>query len=170
MDRAVAFTEDTAGEHMGPVGDDFVDVHVGLGAGTGLPHHEGEAMVEVSGDDFLANADDQVSLGFGQHPRSTIGLGSGHLEVAKGMDHFNGHAAHRADGEVVAAALRLGAPILVGRHGDFAERVLFNPGLHGMWIRNQACSAARVAAACMRLALSMASMSPLRTASLLDVS
>ena len=36
------------------VGDDFVGVHVGLGAAAGLPHHQGEVVVQLAGDDFVA--------------------------------------------------------------------------------------------------------------------
>ena len=169
VDRSVALAEGSAGQHVRPVGDDLVHVHVGLRARACLPDHEREAVVQLAGDDLPAHADDQVPLGLGQDARFTIGFGRGHLQVAEGVDHLDGHAAHGADGEVVAAALRLGAPVLVGGHGHFAERVLFDPGVHGA-MGVHASLADFSAAACMRLALSMASMSPLRTASVLDVS
>ena len=132
VDRTLALAEGSASQHVGAVGDDLIDVHVGLGPRPGLPHDQRKTMVEVPCDDFLADAFDQVALGFGQDAGLAIGLGGRHLQVAEGVDHLNRHAAHGADGEIVAAALRLGAPVLVGRHGDFAERVLFDAGVHGL--------------------------------------
>src|SRR5260370_41607299 len=37
----------------GAVGDDFVDVHVGLRAAAGMPDAQREVLVELSGDDFV---------------------------------------------------------------------------------------------------------------------
>ena len=131
VDRTVSLAEGSAGQHMRPVGDDLIDVHVGLRARARLPDHEREAMVQLPSDDLSAHSDNQVPLGVGQNAGFTIGVGRRHLQVAEGVDHLDGHAAHGADGEVVAAALRLGAPVLVGGYGHFAERVLFDPGVHG---------------------------------------
>jgi len=41
-----------AGNFDGAVGDDFVDVHVGLRAAAGLPDAKREVLVEFSIDDF----------------------------------------------------------------------------------------------------------------------
>ena len=38
-----------AGDLVAAVGNDLVGVHVGLSAGTGLPYHQGEMIVERSG-------------------------------------------------------------------------------------------------------------------------
>ena len=43
-----------AAQHFnGTVGDDFIGIHVGLGAGAGLPDDEREMLVKLSLDDFL---------------------------------------------------------------------------------------------------------------------
>src|SRR5260221_1467895 len=41
------------------VGDDFVDVHVGLRAAAGLPDAKREVLVEFSIDDFIGGAHDE---------------------------------------------------------------------------------------------------------------
>jgi len=91
-------------------------------------------MIQVPFDDLLAHADDEVALRFRQHACRTVGPGGSHLQVAECAHHLDGHAALGSDGEVVTAALSLGAPILIGGHGHFAERILFNSGIHVSWI------------------------------------
>jgi hypothetical protein len=56
-----------AAEHLdGAVGDHLVGVHVGLGAGAGLPDDEREVIVELAVDDFLRGGDDGLAK-FGVH-------------------------------------------------------------------------------------------------------
>ena len=43
----------------GAVGDDLVDVHVGLGAAAGLPDTQRELVVEFAGDDFVGRLHDE---------------------------------------------------------------------------------------------------------------
>ncbi len=45
---------------IGAVGDHLVEVHVGLGAGTGLPHQQGKMIVELAVDHFLSGFDDGI--------------------------------------------------------------------------------------------------------------
>src|SRR5260370_231256 len=47
MDRALR-AQLAAQQLVGAIGDHFVDVHVGLGAGAGLPDHEREMIVELA--------------------------------------------------------------------------------------------------------------------------
>jgi len=51
--------EDSAGNFNGAVGDDLVDVHVGLGAAAGLPDAERELIVQLSRDDLVRRLDNQ---------------------------------------------------------------------------------------------------------------
>ena len=44
------------------VGDDLVDVHVGLGAAAGLPHHQGELLVPLPRPDLPAHGGDGPGL------------------------------------------------------------------------------------------------------------
>ncbi len=46
----------------GAVGDDLVDVHVGLRATAGLPDAQRELFVEFAGYDFVGGLDDQFGL------------------------------------------------------------------------------------------------------------
>jgi len=46
----------------GAIGDDFVDVHVGLRAAAGLPDAKREVAVEFSGDDFIGGLGDELGL------------------------------------------------------------------------------------------------------------
>ena len=53
-----------AARHLdGAVGDDLVDVHVGLGARAGLPDVQREVVVERAGDHLVGRRDDQVGDG-----------------------------------------------------------------------------------------------------------
>ena len=55
------FRAELAAEHfVGAVGDHLVDVHVGLGAGAGLPDHQREVIVELAVDHLLRRLDDGV--------------------------------------------------------------------------------------------------------------
>src|SRR5260370_40539789 len=51
-----------AGNFDGAVGDDFVDVHVGLRAAAGLPDAKREVLVEFSGDDFVGGPGNEAAL------------------------------------------------------------------------------------------------------------
>ena len=42
------------------IGDHLVDVHVGLRAGSGLPDHQRELIVELAGDNLVGDRDDRV--------------------------------------------------------------------------------------------------------------
>ena len=119
--------EDAAKEFDGPVGDDLVGVHVGLGARSRLPDDQGEVGVQGPRRYFVGGTHD--------------GVGDGGLQLAQG--HIDGRccffldaerAEHRsrhglgADGEILQAALSLGAPITVGRDRDLAQAVAFDAG------------------------------------------
>ena len=54
---------DHAARHLNrAVGDHFVGVHVGLGAGPGLEHDQREFVVELAVDDLLRSPDDEIGL------------------------------------------------------------------------------------------------------------
>ncbi len=51
-----------AAQHLdGAVGDHLVGVHVGLGAGAGLPDHQREVVVELAVDDLLRGLGDRLA-------------------------------------------------------------------------------------------------------------
>ena len=60
MDRR--FGAETAAQHLdGAVGDDLIGVHIGLGAGAGLPDGQGKVIVELAVDHFLGGSDDGLA-------------------------------------------------------------------------------------------------------------
>ncbi len=119
------------GELDGPVGDDLVGVHVGLGAGAGLEHHQREVVVEAPRDHVVGRAGDEFGLVRGQLTQLGVGLGRGLLQHAEGADHGTSpDEGVAADVEVVEAALRLRAPVAVVGDLDLAHGVGFNAGAH----------------------------------------
>ena len=102
------------------VGDDLVGVHVRLRAGTGLPHHQRELVVEFA----PGNPASSLCNGFGefvvQQAERIVGPRRRPLDRAEGMDDLDRNALS-ADAEVLAAPLRLRAPKPVGRYGNGAD-------------------------------------------------
>ena len=118
-----------AAQHLDrAVGNHLVGVHVGLGAGAGLPDDERKVVVERAVDDFLRGLDDgraerrvepaEIHVGFRRRP----------LDDAERADHRQ-RLLFPADLEVAERALRLRAPVAVGGDIDGAERVGLGPGL-----------------------------------------
>jgi hypothetical protein len=62
MDGLLA-TLHSAEDLNGTVGDDLVGVHVGLGAGAGLPDDEGEVVQELAVGDLLGSLLDGLANG-----------------------------------------------------------------------------------------------------------
>ena len=46
----------------GAVGDDFVDVHVGLRAAAGLPDAQRKMIVKLAGNDFVGGLRDEIGI------------------------------------------------------------------------------------------------------------
>ena len=110
---------------IGAIGDHFIDVHVRLRAGAGLPDDKRKMRVEFAGDDFLRRIDDRlrhirldqalfgVDLRRRQfHPRQRVNDVDRHLLTANRKIFFR--------------ALCLRAPIGPGRNGDVAEGIAFD--------------------------------------------
>ena len=111
------------------VGNDLVDVHIGLGAAAGLPDHQGELLVPLPRPDLTAGLGDGAGLGLGELAAAGVGPGAGLLQVGKGGDDLSGLAL-AADAEILQAALGLGTPMVVRRDGDFPHGVVFDAGIH----------------------------------------
>ena len=121
----VRVAEGLPGEGVCPVGDDLVDVHVGLGARAGLPDHQGEVLLGGPGDDR--------ELLFRHLPgqQRPVGPGRGQLQDAEGRDDLVRHGlVPDPDGEVFHAALGLGAPEAVGGHRHLAHRIVLQSACH----------------------------------------
>ena len=131
MDRR--FRAELAAEHLvGAVGDHLVDVHVGLGAGAGLPDHQREMVVELAVDHLLRRLDDGAGARASSRPSAMVDLGGGALDDAERADERQRHALG-ADAEILERALGLRAPIAVGRHLDRAEGVGLGAGATWPW-------------------------------------
>ena len=114
-----------AAEHFDcPVGDDFVGVHVRLGAGAGLPDDEREMLVEFAVDHFLGGSDDRVADGRIKALQFHVGAGGGLLDDAECAYDRQG-LLFPADLEIAERALCLCAPIAVAGDFDRAERICF---------------------------------------------
>ena len=72
MDRLLR-PDHAAGDLNSAVGDHFIGVHVGLGAGPGLKHDQRELVVELAVDDVLRRADDEIGLFLRQLLKFEIG-------------------------------------------------------------------------------------------------
>ena len=105
-------------------------VHVRLRAAPGLPDDQREVGVERAGDDLVGRAHDEVALGRVELSEVLVGEGRRLLDDAEGADDRAAEAV-AADLEVLQAALRLGAPVLVGAHLDLAHAVGFDAHVHG---------------------------------------
>ncbi len=119
------FRAHLAAQHFdGAIGDDFVGVHVGLGAGAGLPDDEGEVIVELALDHLLGGGDDglaEIGVHFAERH---VGLGGGPFDDPEGA-HDGGGLGFPADFEIAEGALGLGAPIPGGVDLDRAKGVGF---------------------------------------------
>ncbi len=81
------FRAELAAEHLvGAVGDHLVDVHVGLGAGAGLPDHQREMIVELAVDHLLRGLDDGARAPRVEQLERMIDLGRGALDDAERAD------------------------------------------------------------------------------------
>ncbi len=113
---------DAAGNFDGAIGDDFVDVHVGLRAAAGLPDAKREVLVELSGDDFISGQRDQRGFFHRKLAETLVHERTGFFEDAEGANQFGRHGV-LADGEVDERAGGLGAVVAVGGDVDLAHGV-----------------------------------------------
>ena len=105
--------------------NDLVGVHVGLGPGARLPHHQRKVVHQLSFGHFPGSLHDRVPYLAIEHAEVHIHLRSRPLEDPKGAHDRVGHAlARSADLEVHRRPLGLGAPVLVRRDLQRTERVI----------------------------------------------
>ena len=109
MDRLLR-PQHAARQFNGAVGDDFVDVHVGLRAAAGLPDAQRKLVVEFAGDDFVGCLHDEFGFFRGKLAEILIHQGASLLQDAEGADQFRRHGV-AADVEMQQRALGLRAPV-----------------------------------------------------------
>ena len=88
--------------------DHFVGVHVGAGAGTGLKYIYREVRHVVAAQQFLASANNRLTLPDGNLLQLQVGMGGSGLGEQQCTNELRGHA-QVADGEVIHRTLSLGA-------------------------------------------------------------
>ena len=126
----IGMQDPAAGDFISAGGKDLVHVHVALGAGTGLPDHQREMPVQLSGKYLVRRSADGSRLFIGHLRRFQlpVSAGSSGLQHRKGADDLLRHRLPAdPDGEVVAAPLRLGSPVFIRRHADLSQGIVFQP-------------------------------------------
>ena len=76
---------------VGAIGDHLVEVHVGLRAGAGLPHHQGKVIVELAVDHLARGARDGIGAAAVEQAEFAIGLRRGKLDDRKRADDRHRH-------------------------------------------------------------------------------
>ncbi len=129
MNRVLA-AEPAADELDRPVGDDLVDVHIGLRARAGLPDMHRELSVQRAGDDLVGDLADEAGLPLRQAAPAAVHRRAGLLHKAVGVINGGGHDV-AADVEVGQRPLGLRAPVVAGRDLHLPQRVPFGPRTGG---------------------------------------
>src|SRR6185295_7603311 len=101
----------------GAVGENLVDVHVGLGSTSRLPNDEGKFVVVLAGQHLVGRLDDGPSLFHVEGAEVEVDERGGLFHQSEGVDQLARHSLAR-DLEIGERALRLRAPQLVGRYLD----------------------------------------------------
>jgi len=109
------------------VGDYFVGVHVGRGAGAALDHVHHELLMEFAANQSCTALADCHVLGFGQVAQLAVGVCGGLLDHRQGDDQLRVmRQRHAGEAEIVQCAQGLDAVIGVGRNGEGAKQVFFD--------------------------------------------
>ena len=116
---------------VGAAGDHLVGVHVGLGAGAGLPDHQREFVRQLAVDHLLGGFGDGLRELAVELPELAVDPGGGQLDDPERPDEGRRHAL-AADLEVLQGALGLGTPIAVRLDLDRSERVGFDANVLGL--------------------------------------
>ena len=101
--------EFAAERDIGGISDHLVDVHIGLGAGTGLPDQQREIVIQSAIGDVLRHGGDRPGPARVERAEIAVDLGGGAFDQAERMHDLDRHA-FRADAEIVQRALGLRAP------------------------------------------------------------
>ena len=120
------------------VGQHLVDIHVGLRARAGLPHHQRKFTRVLAGDDFVSGGHDGRGLLRVLQAQGLVDHGRGALDLGQRLDDLARLLLAR-DVEVLQRSLRLRAPQLVDRDFDGAKGVAFFAELHEIRLLVNGC-------------------------------
>ncbi len=113
----------------GPVGDDFVGVHVGRGAGAPLEHVELKLVVELAVDQFVAGGLDSLENLGAELAALLVRTRRGHLHHGQGFDEIGIQPElHSRNVKIIKAARRLHSIVGVGRHRLVAKKIALVSG------------------------------------------
>src|SRR5215831_7200833 len=118
----------TAGQLNRAIRNDFVRVHVGLGARSRLPDTQWKMCIEFSFDDFIAGLHNYFSFVSGQFAEILVYQGGAFFENAQGANHFARHDVV-TDVEMMKTPLSLRPPIFISGYIDFTHRISFEAKL-----------------------------------------
>ena len=113
-----------AGELVGAAGNHLVDVHVALGAATGLPDHQRKLLVVLPGQYLVSGLLNQPGNVGWQVAVTHVDPGGRLLDQRQGVQDSQRHP-FLANCEVDQRALRLGAPVGLIRNFDRSQAVCF---------------------------------------------
>ncbi len=119
----------TAENLVGPIGEDFVAVHVVAGAGAGLVDVDHELVPKITAEDFVGGRDDRVGQLAVEPARLLVRECGGLLDLDDGVDKGR-ERPEPGDGVVFDGAQGLNAVESVCGNGLFAEGVLLDACLH----------------------------------------
>ncbi len=112
-----------AAEHLvGAVGDHLIEIHIGLGAGAGLPDDKGKMIVELAVDHLARGASDGAGAALVDQSQFAIGFGGRQLDDAERANDVHRHPV-MADAEILPGAFGLRAPVAIGGNLDRTEAV-----------------------------------------------
>src|SRR3989344_3230301 len=112
------------------VGNNLIDVHVGLGATSCLPDRKREMAAELVVNDLLRGADDKRRLFLGQQAQFHVGLGRRFFDDPQRADQDRLEM-FCSDLKVDQRPRRLGAVIFIRRDIDLPHTIGFNTIGHG---------------------------------------
>ena len=111
------------------VGNDLIDIHIRLRAAAGLPDGKREVAVERAVEDLVAGSLDRAGPAGVEHTELRIRARGRELHDRERADDLRRDLLG-ADAEIFKAALRLRAPVTVGRHTHLAHGIMLQTVFH----------------------------------------
>ena len=111
------------------MGNDLIDVHVGLRTAARLKHDERKLIIQHAGQDLFRCLDNGIHLLF-RHLRQKIAVCQRTclFEISEGVNDLLRHLfMSHADREILPRPLRLRTPETFGRHLHFSQRIALDP-------------------------------------------